>query len=129
MQHQSVKELIDEGKVDPNTLYVTYEENSDIPLYMNGDSHGNYWYENMHHNKIIVKDNFTKLYILPNVKIESEEPEPTINFTLEKLNRVGLWEQLCQLKGWDYYMTAERINDWNEIVEIPLSKAKTWGLI
>lgn len=126
MAQQNLQELLDEGKIDINSLYVVYEANSDIPLYMNGDG----WYENIYHNKMVVRENFNKLYVVPNVRIEAEEEqEPTINFTLAKINRVGLWEKFCIWKGWDYYMSAERISNWEENVEIPISKAKQWGLI
>ncbi len=129
MAQQNLQELIEEGNIDINVIYVAYEANSDIPLYFNSDENSN-WYENIYHNKMIVKENFNKLYLVPNVTIvEEEELEPTINFTLAKINRVGLWEQFCSWKGWDYYMSAERISNWDEKVEIPISKAKQWGLI
>lgn len=83
----------------------------------------------MDHNKIVTKENFYKLYLIPNFRIETETKEPTINFTLRKINRVGLWEKFCSWKGWDHYMTAEKINNWEEEVKIPISKAKEWNLI
>ncbi len=128
--HKNLTELLEEKTIDITKTYRVYEAGSDIPLFYNHEAK---WYENLNdgNNKIVVAENFHKLYLIPNVTLIDEEPEeePTINFSLGLINKKGLWETFCDWKGWDYYASAERISDWNEKVMIPLSKAKSWGLI
>lgn len=123
---KNLAEIFSEGLAKEGTILRAYEAESDTPVFYDHDGK---WFENIDHNKVIVKENFHKLYLIPNVKPHVEtEPEPTINFTLTQINRKGIWEQFCDWKGWDIYAAAERC-DWNEKVEIPLTKAKKWGLI
>ncbi len=60
--------------------------------------------------------------------MENEKKEITINITLGQIIDMGLWEEFCDYKGWDYYRASERC-DFDEIATVPLSKAKEWKII
>lgn len=128
MADKNLKQLLESNP--ELVIYRVYEEDSDIPLfYFSEPDSTNFWYENLFHNKMVIKENFSKLYLIPNYKKSREnEPEPTINFTFEKLNRLGMWSKLCIWKGWESNMTLEKVNSQEE-VKIPLSIAAQWKII
>lgn len=128
MAEKNLKQLLESNP--KLVIYRVYEEDSDIPLFYCAElDSASFWYENLSHNKIVIKENFSKLYLIPNYKENREnEPEPTINFTFEKLNRLGIWSKLCIWKGWESNMTLEKV-DSQEEVKIPLSIATKWKII
>jgi len=66
--------------------------------------------------------------VLPDLT-ESEDDEPTVNFTIKQITDKGCWEEFCDYKGWNVYIIKEGRIDYDEKVEISLSKAKELGLI
>lgn len=61
--------------------------------------------------------------------IETEEDEATVNVRLSTILDSSSWESFCDWKGWNYWIINEGRADSSEKVEIPVSKAREWGLI
>jgi len=52
-----------------------------------------------------------------------------ILISIEDIMDNGLWEEYCELKGWNVWCVKEGLADSSEKVEIEMEQAKKWGLI
>lgn len=48
-----------------------------------------------------------------------------VELTVKQIMNLGLWERVCDYKGWDYYIYNEGMIDENEVVEFD-DEFKKW---